>query len=225
MLKPMSINIKYIRLVVHLMIVFVFLFTSLNAGVYADSLWAKKIMSNSNLFADNRARHVGDTVTVIINEETAIQGLEDTSIATDTNYASSVDASEFFVGKKRTQAGSPSSLSNSLPNISGSYQTGFDGQGDYQSTRDIAFRLTAMVTEVLGNGNMIIEGKRGVAINKEEYTIRVSGIIRPIDIADNNVILSEKIANANISLEGKGFLTRSGKSGWGYRLMDIMWPF
>ncbi len=193
--------------------------------IFADSLWTKRIAANSNLFADNRARSVGDMVTVIINEQTAIEGIEETELQTNYDFSSSIDASAFFVGKARTDKGNPSSFNKSLPNISGSRETNFDGEGDYESTRDINFRLSAMVTELLGNGNLLIEGKRSVNVNNERYVIRVSGIIRPIDIDDNNVIMSEKIANASISLDGKGFLTRSGKRGWGHRLWEIAWPF
>lgn len=203
--------------------VFILAFIQINA--YGDSLWAKRVMTSTNLFADNRARHVGDTVTVIINEKTDIQGLEDTELETKSNFKSTIDASAFFVGKTNTEHGNPSSFNQSLPNASGSFESGFGGNGDYESSRDINFRLTAMVTEVLGNGNLLIEGKRGVNVNKESYTIRVSGIIRPIDIDENNVVISEKIANASITLEGKGFLTRTGKRGWAYRLRDIIWPF
>lgn len=202
-----------------------FLFTMPQFGVYAESLWGRKVAANTNLFADNRARNVGDTVTVIINEQTDIQGLEGTQLDSSSSFSSQVDASEFFVGKTNTERGRQSTINNSMPNITGSHKTSFDGEGDYESTRDINFRLTAMVTERLGNGNMLIEGKRSIGVNKERYTIRVSGIIRPIDINDNNIIMSEKIANASITLEGKGFLTRTGKRGWGYRLMDVFWPF
>ncbi len=202
-----------------------FVLALLQINAFGDSLWTKRVSANTNLFSDNRAAKVGDTVTVIINEETDIKGLEGTKLDSTSSFSSSVDASGFFVGKKRTQNGEPSSMDASMPNITGSRQTGFDGEGDYESSRNIRFRLTAMVTEALGNGNLLIEGKRGVTINKERYTIRVSGIIRPIDIAANNIIMSEKIANANITMEGKGFLTRSGKRGWGYRIMDVVWPF
>ncbi|MGR3177987.1 MAG: flagellar basal body L-ring protein FlgH [Candidatus Anammoxibacter sp.] len=197
----------------------------LQVDAQCDSLWTKRVMANTNLFADNRAMHVGDTVTVIISEKTDILGVEDNELDAETNFSSEIDASNFFVGSKRTEEGIGASLDKFLPNITGNHSTGFEAEGEYESTRDINFRLTAMVTEVLGNGNLLIEGKRRVSVNGESYTLRVSGIIRPIDIDANNVVLSEKMANANISLNGKGFLTRNAKRGWGYRVIDVFWPF
>lgn len=195
-------------------------FILLQLSAYADSLWVKRAAVNTNLFADNRARSVGDIITVIIEETTAIEGLEDSELDSSSKFSNNVDASNFVVGKDGV-----SQVNRFMPNISGEHNTSFDGEGEYESSRDIRFRLTAMVTEVLGNGNLLIEGKRGVSINKERYTLRVSGIVRPIDIEENNVVFSEKIANANIFLEGKGFLTRAAKRGWGHRLFEVLWPF
>lgn len=203
----------------------IFLISLWQINALGDSLWTKRVMANTNLFADNRARNVGDTVTIIIQEKTDILGIEDNELEAETNFSSDIDATNFFVGRTRSDNGQPSSLSQFVPNVTGSHNVDFEAEGEYESSRDINFRLTAMVTEVLGNGNLLIEGKRGVTVNKESYTLRVSGIIRPIDIDENNVVLSEKIANANISLEGKGFLTRNAKRGWGYRLFDVLWPF
>ncbi|MGR3317844.1 MAG: flagellar basal body L-ring protein FlgH [Candidatus Anammoxibacter sp.] len=203
----------------------IFAIAMLQVNAQCDSLWTKRVSANTNLFADNRAMHVGDTVTVIIQEKTDILGIEDNELAAETSFSSEVDASGFFVGTGRTALGIASANNDNLPNITGNNKSDFEAEGEYESSRDINFRLTAMVTEVLGNGNLLIEGKRAVSVNGESYILRISGIIRPIDIGADNVVLSEKMANANISLEGKGFLTRNAKRGWGYRLMDVFWPF
>ena len=197
----------------------------LQSNVFGDSLWNKRAFKNTNLFVDNRARNVGDVVTVIIEEKTDILGIEDNELDADTSFASNIDASQFFVGSTRKEKGQESSFNNALPNLSGNHNLSFGAEGEYESSRDINFRLTAIVTEVLANGNLLVEGKRGVSVNKEKYTLRISGIIRPIDIDQDNIVLSEKMANANIALLGKGFLTRNAKRGWGYRVFDTLWPF
>lgn len=197
----------------------------LQINAYSDSLWNKRAFKNTNLYVDNRARNVGDVVTVIIQEQTDILGIEDNELDADTKFTSNIDASDFFVGRTRKEKGEESSFNNSLPNISGNHKLSFGAEGEYESSRDINFRLTAIVTEVLANGNLLIEGKRGVSVNKEKYTLQVSGIIRPIDVDQDNVVLSEKMANADITLSGKGFLTRNAKRGWGYRVFDVLWPF
>ena len=200
-------------------------FCYLQAEALGESLWTKRVPVNTNLFADNRATAVGDTVTIVIREQTDILGIEDNELESESTFSSNIDASDFFVGKTRKKKGQTSAFNNSLPNISGNHNVGFDAEGEYSSSRDINFRLSAIVIEVLGNGNLLVEGRRVVNVNKERYTLNVSGIIRPIDIDDENVIMSEKITNANISLSGKGFLTRNARSGWGYRIFDVMWPF
>jgi flagellar L-ring protein precursor FlgH len=82
-----------------------------------------------------------------------------------------------------------------------------------------------MIVEVLDNGNLVLEGKREVEVNKEKYTLRLTGIARPIDITANNTISSEQMSNVNFGLEGKGWLTRAGKRGWFNRLHAMFWPF
>jgi flagellar L-ring protein precursor FlgH len=82
-----------------------------------------------------------------------------------------------------------------------------------------------MVVEVLDNGNLVLEGKRNVKVNKEQYTLKITGIARPIDIAADNTIESEKMSNIKFGLEGKGWLTRAGTKGWYARVKDAFWPF
>ncbi len=82
-----------------------------------------------------------------------------------------------------------------------------------------------MVVEVLDNGNLALEGKRNVKVNKEQYTLKLTGIARPIDITTSNTIASSKMSNVRFGLEGKGWLTRAGSKGWYSRLKDTLWPF
>ncbi|TVM00956.1 MAG: hypothetical protein CV087_11765 [Candidatus Brocadia sp. WS118] len=189
-----------------------------NDKVHADSIWKKRITINTNLFNDNRARGIGDIVTVRINESTEITGSEDSSADSKQSHNVKVDTSEFFTKPLGDTSGY-------LPNIKSDTDHSFSGKGAYESNRNLSLELTAVVTEILANGNLIIEGNRDVNINGEKYNIKVSGIIRPVDISLDNVIQSSSIANANIILEGKGFLTRAGKRGWWNRIYEVVWPF
>ena len=183
------------------------MFLILNNHIQADSIWKKRITLNTNLFSDNRARGIGDIVTVKISESTEITGTEDSSAESSNSHSINLDTSNFLTKVK--------DISGYLPNIKADTSHNFSGKGDYESNRNINLELTAVVTEMLANGNLIIEGNRDVNVNGEKYTIKLSGIIRPIDISLDNEIQSTSIANANITLEGKGFLTRAGKRGWG----------
>lgn len=193
------------------------IFLILNNHVQADSIWRKRITLNTNLFSDNRARGVGDIVTVKISESTEITGTEDSSAESSNSHSINLDTSNFLTKVK--------DISGYLPNITADTSHNFSGKGDYESNRNINLELTAVVTEMLANGNLIIEGNRDVNVNGEKYTIKLSGIIRPIDINLDNEVQSTSIANANITLEGKGFLTRAGKRGWWNRIREVVWPF
>ena len=193
------------------------MFLILNNHIQADSIWKKRITLNTNLFSDNRARGIGDIVTVKISESTEITGTEDSSADSSNSHSINLDTSNFLTRVK--------DISGYLPNITADTSHDFSGKGDYESNRNINLELTAVVTEILANGNLIIEGNRDVNINSEKYNIKLSGIIRPIDINIDNEVQSSSIANASITLEGKGFLTRAGKRGWWNRIREVVWPF
>ena len=194
------------------------IFLMVSNDIQADSIWKKRITLNTNLFNDNRARGIGDIVTVQISESTEITGKEDSSADSKSSHSAKVDTTNFFTKPLGNTSGY-------LPNFSADTNHSFSGKGAYESNRNINLELTAVVTEILANGNLIIEGNRDVSINGEKYNIKVSGIVRPIDISIDNVIQSSSIANANITLEGKGFLTRAGKRGWWNRIREVVWPF
>lgn len=194
------------------------LFLMMDSNVHADSIWKKRVIVNTNLFNDNRARGIGDIVTVLINESTEITGKEDSSADSKQSHNVTIDTSEFLTKPLGDTSGY-------LPNFKTDTGHSFSGKGAYESNRNLNLELTAVVTEMLANGNLIIEGNRDVNINGEKYNIKVSGIVRPVDISVDNIIQSSSIANASIILEGKGFLTRAGKRGWWNRIYEAVWPF
>ncbi|MBU1626932.1 flagellar basal body L-ring protein FlgH, partial [bacterium] len=85
--------------------------------------------------------------------------------------------------------------------------------------------ITAVVTKVLPNGNLVIQGSREVTINYEKQLISVKGIIRPKDIGPDNTILSTAIAQAELKYGGKGFLSEKQREGWAMRIFNWVWPF
>ncbi|MCP5003411.1 MAG: flagellar basal body L-ring protein FlgH [Planctomycetes bacterium] len=196
-------------------------------SVPADSLWERRTTVNYNLFDDNRGKRVGDIVTVVVIEETSVDGDEDASTENTSDISGEIDNGAFVEGiisslKKGRNARFDSRTANS---ISSSFDTSFNGTGSYDSTRKINLRITAMIVEVLDNGNLVLEGKREVDVNNENYNLKLTGIARPIDIMQDNTILSSQMSNVNFGLEGKGWLTRAGKKGWLSRVQDVLWPF
>jgi flagellar L-ring protein FlgH len=200
---------------------------SASDSLLADSLWKRRVTINYNLFDDNRGKRIGDIVTVLVSESTIIDN-DETSTTNNSNSASgTVDNQKFARGiisglKTGRNAKFDVRPENSL---SMTYKNDFSGKGTYDSKRSVDLTLTAMIVEVLDNGNLVLEGKRDVEVNKEKYTLKLTGIARPIDITPSNTIISSQLSNVNFDLEGKGWLTRAGKKGWFNRVKDLFWPF
>jgi flagellar L-ring protein precursor FlgH len=111
------------------------------------------------------------------------------------------------------------------PEIDTDSQNSFDGAGSTLRKDKILATLSAKVVDVYPNGNMLIMGNREVTLNNEKQYITLSGIIRPDDISNDNVVLSSAIADAKISLSGKGVIADKQNPGFGHRVFDFIWPF
>ncbi len=196
-------------------------------SILADSLWKKRVTINYNLFDDNRGKRVGDIVKVIVSESTTIDNDETSTTNNSNKTTGSIDTDRFARGilsalKTGRNARFDARAANT---IESEFKNDFSGKGTYESTRSVDLTLTAMIVEVLDNGNLVLEGKREVEVNKEEYILKLTGIARPIDITSTNTINSDQLSNVNFALEGKGWLTRAGKKGWFNRAIDLFWPF
>ncbi len=196
-------------------------------SILADSLWKKRVTINYNLFDDNRGKRVGDIVKVKVTEATTIDS-DETSTSNNSNKTTGkVDTERFARGilsaiKTGRNAKFDARAANTFES---EFTNDFSGKGDYKSNRSVVLTLTAMIVEVLDNGNLVLEGKREVEVNKENYILKLTGIARPIDIAIDNTINSDQLSNVDFALEGKGWLTRAGKKGWFNRVVDAFWPF
>ncbi len=196
-------------------------------SVLADSLWRKRVTINYNLFDDNRGKRVGDIVTVVVSESTSIDS-DETSTANNSSSASgSADYNKFLRSAlSAIRTGRNARFDDRDANtFDTEFETDFSGKGTYDSTRSVSLNITAMVVEVLDNGNLALEGKRDITVNKEKYTLKLTGIARPIDISTDNLISSSKMSNVMFGLNGKGWLTRAGSKGWYNRVKDMFWPF
>lgn len=196
-------------------------------SILADSLWNKRVTINYNLFDDNRGKRIGDIVTVVVSESTSIANDENATTNNSNSASGSADYNKFFRGiLSGLRTGRNAKFDDRAANtFETDFQSDFSGKGTYDSTRSINLRITAMVVEVLDNGNLALEGKRNINVNRENYTLKLTGIARPIDISTDNLIPSSQMSNVMFGLEGKGWLTRAGSKGWYNRLKDMLWPF
>lgn len=183
------------------------------------SLWTNH--SPMMLFTDLKARDVGDVLTVNIVESPK----GSSKASTDTGRSSSMDAGiEALLGYEKALQ-EKNARFNPKTMFKGSLGHDFKGSGQTEREAGIMASLSAVVTQVLPNGNLVIRGSRETKINNETEIMVLSGIIRPIDIASDNTILSTFIADARISYYGKGIIADKQRPGWLARVLDYAWPF
>lgn len=152
-----------------------------------------------SLTADMKPRQVGDIITVIVMEDSrAGQTAE-----TDSSRTSSVS------GGAGLNTGS-NSMSYAL-NVNG--KTGSKGGGSTERSAYFMAKVGATVREVLPGGNLRVAGSQLVKVNREEQKIEVSGVVRPQDISQDNMVYSFFMADANIKYEGKGLLAKRQRRG------------
>ena len=169
------------------------------------------------LFEDVRARRVGDILTVRLSEATSASKSSSTSISKDS--AADYQNPTVF-GRPLTMDGIPLLTSS----LTGSQS--FDGAGDSAQSNSLTGDITVTVVERMPNGNLRIRGEKWVTINQGREFIRLSGIVRPIDIADDNSISSTLIADARIAYSGRGVLDAANRMGFVQRfLSSILHPF
>ncbi|WP_029898420.1 flagellar basal body L-ring protein FlgH [Desulfohalovibrio reitneri] len=182
-----------------------------------------------NLFADNRARRLGDIVTVKVVETS--EGTHEAE--TDADRASNLNLQvQSFFNKGNVRAtpfGIPSFGLNGAPGddplAEVQSNSEFSATGETTRESELTATLGARVVDVLPSGMLQIEGAREMRINDETQVLIVRGLVRPQDIASDNSITSDKIADAKIQYFGQGVLADKQKPGWMIRVLDNIWPF
>ncbi|MBI5893016.1 MAG: flagellar basal body L-ring protein FlgH [Deltaproteobacteria bacterium] len=194
----------------------------------AGSLWPGETTKNS-FFQDTRARNVGDIVVVSIVEKASATKEATTDTSRDGNIAAGVTdflGMPLSLGKVWSFGSGTNKAEGAFnPSAAGSMSNSFKGEGTTTRTDQILGTIAARVTEVLPNGNLVIEGKKETVLNSERQYIILSGIIRPEDVTAANTISSNYIADARISYSGDGVLAEKQNPGWLTRVFDVVWPF
>ena len=164
-----------------------------------------------NLFSDQRAIKVDDIVTILIVE----------SAKAGSESKTNTDKSQSFGVESQGGSG----VMRLLPQFSGSGGTkiGYDGKGNTSREGSLEATISARVIKVLDNGNLVIEGSKVVEVNEEKGIIKISGMIRPLDIQQNNIVYSSSIADAQITYSGKGVANTAQRPGVLARIIN--WIF
>ncbi len=184
------------------------------------SIWPGENAQNS-LFADRKARGIGDIVTIIISESSTGNNKAGTDTSRDSSTTAQIDA---LLGIETSILKRNENMGGEIK-IGGSSANNLKGAGNTSRGNTLVARITARVIRVLDNGNLMIEGRRQVTINAEDQFIVISGIIRPDDITSDNMIASQYISDAQILYTGKGIVNDKLRPGWMTRVVDWVWPF
>jgi flagellar L-ring protein FlgH len=186
------------------------------AAYSPNSLWRN---GSRAFFKDQRAHEIGDILTVTVNiNDTATFANE--SQRSRTNKEDS-GITNFFGVKNLPLTNQP--LPARILTADGA--TTFDGKGSINRAETLTTNVAAVVTQVLPNGNLVVEGKQEIRVNFEMRQLIVGGIVRPEDIQSDNTIDSTKIAEARIAYGGKGQVTDVQQPPYGQQFFDIVLPF
>jgi flagellar L-ring protein precursor FlgH len=187
------------------------LYPANSGGPYVNAV------SHRPLFEDRRARNVGDTLTVVLNETTSAAKNSGMSAARKAN------ASSQFGNTGTTPFGPYTSIAN-VANFGGSGDLKSEGTGASAASNTFAGTITVTVVEILSNGNLVVAGEKQVAVSNEEEIIRFGGVVNPNTLVFNQVS-SQQVADARIEYRGRGATDDTQGTGWFTRLMLKLAPF
>jgi flagellar L-ring protein precursor FlgH len=179
----------------------------------AGSIWARRDKNMKAIYADDVARRIGDVLTIKISENSRVdnkakrdmQKGTDRSTAFDGKLGNFADLGEF---------GMSAESDNELKS-----------KADYKDERKFVDSITVVVMDILPNSNLVVMGTRQRDIGGDIQTIEVSGIVRPSDVAFDNTVKSEQVADFHIVSKNGGVSAPYTKPGWLGTIFDIIWPF
>jgi len=186
------------------------------ASYNANSLWRN---GSRAFFRDQRAARVGDllTVTVNITDKANLQNETQRSRTAKENS----NVTDFLGAKTITQANKilPGNL------LATDSTSSADGKGSVNRQESLTTNVAAVVTQVLANGNLVVEGKQEIRVNYVIRELIVAGVVRPEDIQSDNTIDSSKIAQARIAYGGRGQIMDVQQPRYGQQVVDVLLPF
>ncbi len=189
-----------------------------SAPPQANALWRA---GSRAFFKDQRAAQVGDIVTVLVNITDAADLKNDTTATRSGNESMGLPNLFGFEATipKMLSGASAASL------VSANSGNGNTGTAELKRNESVTLRLAGVITQVLPNGNLVVAARQEVRVNSELRDLQVSGVIRPQDIASDNTVQHDRMAEARISYGGRGQLTDVQQPRWGQQVLDAVLPF
>lgn len=169
------------------------------------------------LFEDHTAKRVGDILTITLLEKTQAKKADDLSTQKDTSMSASAPSIFGFAA---------SALTGQTPTTELASTKEFTGKGAADQSNSLSGNISVTVVELLPNGNLSVRGEKRVTLNQGDEFVRLSGIVRPVDINSANIVTSDKVADVTIMYVGEGAIADASKMGWLSRILQSPWfPF
>ena len=200
--------------------------------ISSGSLWKDGISNESGMFADRRARHRGDTLTIVVAENTVITNTIDQQTS-KANSVSNPILDQYLLrlpkklpGARRAPGTGTGGGGTGGATVDGALglTTSFKGDSQFNQQQALTSRAAVTVTDVLPNGNLVIEGTRIVSFSGETKYAELRGIVRHDDVAPDNTVISTNVADAKIRYVDEGSLSDAQKKGWLSRGIDRFNP-
>jgi flagellar L-ring protein precursor FlgH len=182
----------------------------------ANSLWRS---GSRAFFKDQRAAQVGDIVTILVSMNDTANFKNATTTSRTGGETGSL--AQFF----GLQARLPKNITDPSKILDVGSTNNNTGAGEIKRNENVTIRLAGVVTQVLPNGNLAVSARQEFRVNHELRELLVTGVIRPQDIASDNTVHHDRMAEARIAYGGRGELTEVNQTRWGQQLMDILMPF
>ncbi|MFA7606802.1 MAG: flagellar basal body L-ring protein FlgH [Rhodocyclaceae bacterium] len=173
-----------------------------------------QVAQGRSLFEDRRARHIGDTITINLVENTSAQK------ASNANASRSSSMSGGITSLGKVPLATLAGL-----NAEAGMDAEFSGSGSTGANNTFRGTITVTVIEVLPNGNLLVSGEKQLAINQGNEFIRFSGVVNANHVTASNTVQSTQVADARIEYKGSGYIDEAQRMGWLQRFFVAFMPF
>jgi flagellar L-ring protein precursor FlgH len=182
------------------------------------SIWPINDAGEHGKNADRKAGRTGDILTIVVSESAVAQSSQSKKSSRDSSVDDSVSQFLFANSRALTHRGG-------LPGLQLGGSSSYSGGGDVSNSQSLSARAAVLVTDVLPNGNLVIQGARIVTFSGETQYVVLHGLVRVDDIQRDNTVASSNIADARVEFYSEGQLTDAQKRGWFSKLYEKLRPF
>jgi flagellar L-ring protein precursor FlgH len=176
--------------------------------------------ASASIITDPSARNVGDILTVVIQEQHSVKNEDKVERRNDTSLAARLEA--YSLSDRTFQ-------SSGLPKVDVRKESEFNGEAKQNQDSEVKASIAVIVVDVQPNGNLVVAGTRQVTVNDETRTLKISGVVRQLDVTPTNTVGSAQVADARIAITGEGGNTRQVTRGPVGQVFDtlfwVVWPF